>query len=216
LRVVLPRRCWCPKPSFVGERAIVAEEAWLAKTRGAIARASSSRASSSRARPAPSELRSIDALRDEVACASGADLAPRLHEMSARQALLARPAEAPGPTRRRRTSRTSASACRASRRTTRSASRGATRRCARSTRGPKVPGRVFGRLPRLAAETPGLVVSSKRDPALRSARASPPSRAASPRLRGRLVAPFTERSVLRARVDASEGTLPRAAIDETV
>jgi len=82
---------------------------------------------------------------------------------------------------------------------------------------------VFGtRLPRLCPETPALVSSLKRHPALyaalrprftRRSTTAPPS---FKRLRRRLAELFSDREFLSSVVDSARGTLSRAAVDATV
>jgi DNA helicase-2/ATP-dependent DNA helicase PcrA len=82
--------------------------------------------------------------------------------------------------------------------------------------------RVFRtKLPRLSSETPGVVVNLKRHPALFSALRGRFSKLSSEaitlrRLRKRLATLLSDSTFLRDVVDASNGTLPRSAVHETV
>lgn len=80
--------------------------------------------------------------------------------------------------------------------------------------------RLFGRAIRVGGETPPLVSSLKRHPALHRALGERFGRERLPaklsRLRQRLAECFTDRAFLAAVVDASGGALPRTAIEETV
>lgn len=81
---------------------------------------------------------------------------------------------------------------------------------------------VFGApLPRLTREAPGVVTSLKRHPALYRAlrqhfRGLKPTHTTLRRLRKRLAEVFTDRQFLGQVVDASGGTLPHSAVEETV
>ncbi len=81
--------------------------------------------------------------------------------------------------------------------------------------------RVFGELPRLCADAPGLVASLKRHPALHRALAArfaklTPGSTTLRRLRKKLSVLFTDRAFLAEVVAASARTLPASAIEETV
>ena len=85
----------------------------------------------------------------------------------------------------------------------------------------RLAGEVFGKLPRVCPETPALVSSLKRHPALHrtlTARfaALAPSRTTLKGLRRRLADVFTDRALLERVVAGAEGDLPRTAIEETV
>jgi len=84
--------------------------------------------------------------------------------------------------------------------------------------------RVFGgRLPRICPETPALVSSLKRHPALYAvlrehlaARKKTNAQPSLKRLRRLLAEAFTDRELLSTVVDSAQGTLSRAAVDATV
>ncbi len=81
--------------------------------------------------------------------------------------------------------------------------------------------RVFGKLPRLWRDAPGVVVALKRHPALHDALRDrlaklAPAQLTLARLRKRLADAFTDRTFLGGLVERAGGELSRSAIEETV